>query len=68
MLWLVWAFEGHAEVFGLVFGELGELHANFFQVEARDFFVELFGQTLVVWLVGVLVLPEVELGVGLFGE
>jgi hypothetical protein len=33
MLRFVGAFDGHAEVVGLFLGELGELHADFFQVQ-----------------------------------
>ena len=33
MLRLVGAFDRHAEVVGLLFRELGELHADFFQVQ-----------------------------------
>jgi hypothetical protein len=35
MLRLVRTFDGHAEIVGLFFGELGELHADFFQVQPR---------------------------------
>ena len=43
MVRFVWIFDGHAEVIGLFLGELGQLHANFLQVQAGDFFAELPG-------------------------
>ena len=61
MLRLVGAFHGHAEVIGLFLGELGELHADFFEVQAGDFFVQFLGQTIDADFVGVLVLPQVQL-------
>jgi squalene-hopene/tetraprenyl-beta-curcumene cyclase len=41
---LVRAFDGHADVVGLLLGELGELHADLGEVQAGDFFVELLRQ------------------------
>ena len=37
---LVWAFDGHADVVGLSLRELGQVNAEFFQVETCDLFVE----------------------------
>src|SRR5204863_6551457 len=68
VLGLVGAVDGDDEIVGLLFGELRELHANFFEVETGDFFVELLGKAIDVGLVAVLVLPEVELGEDLVGK
>ena len=65
---LVRAFHGHAEVIRLFLGELGELHANFFKVQAGDFFVEFLGETIDADFRGVFVLPEVQLREDLIGE
>ena len=46
MLRLVGAFDGHAEVVGLFLRELGQLHADFFQVQAGDFLVQFLGQAI----------------------
>jgi hypothetical protein len=37
VLGFVRPFDRHAEVIGLFFGELGEFHADFFEVQARPF-------------------------------
>ena len=44
VLRLVRAFDRHAEVVGLFVGQLGQLHADLLQVQARDFLVELLRQ------------------------
>jgi len=41
MLRLVWAFDWHAEVVGLLLRKPGQLHTDAFEVQADDFFVEL---------------------------
>ena len=46
MVRLVRAFDGHAEVFGLLLGKLRQLDADLFEVQAGDFFVQLLGQTI----------------------
>ena len=46
MLRLVWAFGRNAEVVGLFLRELGQLHADAFEVRAGDFFVEMLRQTI----------------------
>ncbi len=61
VLRLVWAFHRHAEVVGLFLGELGELHADAFQVQTGDFFVQFLGQTIDADFVRVAVLPQVQL-------
>ena len=43
MLGLVGAFDGNAEVVSLFHGELGELHADLFEVQAGHFFIKLLG-------------------------
>lgn len=68
MLRLVRSFHRHAEVIGLVLGEFGQFHADLFQVQACDFFVELLGQDVDLRLVGILVRPQVDLGQRLVGE
>ena len=68
MVGLVGAFFADVEVFGLVVAEDGELDADFLEVEAGDFFVEFFAEAVDAGLVGVLFVPEVELGEGLVGE
>ena len=63
MLRLVWAFGRHAEVVGLLLGELGQLHADAVEVQAQagDFFVQLLRQPIDADLVRGLVGPEVQL-------
>ena len=68
MFGLVVTFDWHAEVVGLGLGQLGQLHADFFEVEARDLFVELLGQAIDADFVNIFVLPEIELREGLVGE
>ena len=44
MFRLIRPFHRHAEVIGLFLREFGQLHADFFEVQACDFFIEfLFG-------------------------
>ena len=38
------AVDWHAEIIGLCFAELGQFDPDFFQMQARDFFVELLGK------------------------
>ncbi len=45
MVRLVRAVRRHAEIVRLFLRELGQLHADFFEVLVRDFFVEFLGQT-----------------------
>ncbi len=61
MVRLVGAFDGHAEVVGLLLRELGQLHADLFEVQAGDFFVELLGQTIDADFVRVAIRPQVQL-------
>ena len=68
MFRLIWTFGGDSEVFCLGFGELRENDANFFQMQAGHFFVELFRQPINRVFVFVLVLPEVDLSEGLVSE
>ena len=68
MLGLVRAFDRHAEILGLLLGQLRQFHADLLQVQARDFFVELFAQDVDADFVGVFVLPEIELREDLVGE
>src|ERR1051325_9333158 len=68
MLRLVRAFHRHAEAVSLLLRQLGQLHADLFEVQARDFFVELLGQAINRDFVGVLVLPQIHLREDLVGE
>jgi hypothetical protein len=49
------AFRRHAGIVGLFLREFGQLHANVFEVQASDFFVQLFGQKTDANLIGVAV-------------
>ena len=49
-------------------GERGQLDADLLQVQARHFFVQFLGQRVDAGLVGVAVLPQVELRQRLVGE
>ena len=62
MLGLVRAFDGHADVVSLLFGELGQLAADLLQVQAGDFLVELLRKDVNAGLVFLDVLPELDLG------
>jgi len=59
---------GNAEIFGLVFGEGGELDAEMLQVGFGDFLVELLGQHVDADLVLAGFGPEFDLGQDLVGE
>ena len=61
MLGLVRPFDGHAELVGLVLGELGQLDADLLQVQPGDFLVEFLGQAIDADLAGRAAGPEVEL-------
>ena len=68
MLRLVRAFDRHAEVVGLILGELGQLRADLLEMQAGDFLVELLGQPIDADGVRVPVLPEIDLRERLVGE
>src|SRR5437588_106235 len=68
MLRLVRAFKRDAEIIGLLPGKFGELYANFFQVQTRDFLVELLRQAIDGRLVFLAIGPEVDLRKHLIGE
>ncbi len=57
-----------AEVVGLAVGERGQFDADFFQVEACDFFVEPFWEDVYGGLVEVAIFPQVKLSQHLIGE
>src|ERR1041385_3171689 len=67
VLGFVGPFDGHAKVIGLLLRQLGQLHTDFFQVQAGDFFVELLRQTINADFVNVFILPEIELRERLVG-
>src|SRR5438477_3718008 len=60
MLGLVGAFGRDTEVVGLLLGQLGEFHSDLLQMQAGDFFVEFFWQTIHVRFVELPVRPEIE--------
>ena len=68
MLGLVGAVDRDADVVGLVLGEYGEFDADFGEVEAGDFFVELLGQDGDADFAGVAGFPEFDLSQRLIGE
>jgi len=57
MFRFVRTFDRHAKIVGLFLREFRELDADLFKVQARDFFVELLGQTINSDLIRVFVLP-----------
>ncbi len=61
MFRLVRPFHRYAKIVGLLLRELGQLYAHFFEVQARDFFVELLGQAIDTDFVTLRVLPRVGL-------
>ena len=68
MLGLVRTLERHAEILGLFLGQLRQFHADLLQMQARDFFIELFTQNVDADFLGVFVPPQIELGEDLIGE
>ncbi len=68
MIRLVGAFDGDADVVGLVLGEGRELHTDLGEVQAGDFFVELLRQDGDADFAAVLGFPEFDLGECLVGE
>ena len=57
-----------AEVVGLAVGERGQFDADFFQVEACNFFVETFREDVYGGLVEVAIFPQIKLSQHLIGE
>jgi len=55
------AVDGDAEIIGLFLGKLRQFDADFFQVQAGDFFVEFFRQNVNANFVIFPVFPKVEL-------
>src|SRR6266508_5644180 len=68
MLGLVRPFKRDAQIIGLLFGQFGQLHADFFQMQSRHFFIQLFRQTVNANFVAVFVRPKIELRKDLIGE
>jgi len=68
MFRLEWPVDWYTEIVGLFGGELGELHTDFFQVQAGDFFVEFLRQNINANFVIFSIFPEIELGQNLVGE
>lgn len=60
VLRFVGTFYRHADIIGLLPGQLGQLDADLLQMQAGDFFVELLGQALEGLLAFVLVRPEIN--------
>src|SRR3546814_19141502 len=46
MIGLERPFDRHADIIGLLLGELAELHAQLVEVQRRDLFVEMLGQDI----------------------
>ncbi len=61
MFRFVWAFHRNTEIISLFLRELRQLYSDFFQVQASDFFVEFFGQTIDADLGDVFILPQIQL-------
>ena len=68
MLGFVRSFDGHAEVIGLLLRKFGELHADFFEVQAGDFFVQFLRQAINANFVGIAIFSQVQLREALVGE
>lgn len=68
MFSLVRPFNRDAQIVGLLFGQFGEFHADFFQMQSRHFFIQLFRQPIHAYFVAVFVRPQIELGEDLIGE
>ena len=68
MLWLERTAAVNAEVVGLAVGERGQFDADFFQVEASNFFVETFWEDVYGGLVEVAIFPQIKLSQHLIGE
>lgn len=68
MICLERPFHGYSNIVGLPLTERSQLDADLLQMQPRYFFVQLLGQNIDIDLVGVLVLPEVELRQRLIGE
>src|SRR4029077_5934152 len=49
----------NTQIFGLLRGELCKLDADFFEMQARDFFVEFFWQDVNADFIGVPVFPQI---------
>src|ERR1043165_3147972 len=64
----VGTFRWHADIVGLFSGQLGQLDADFFEVQAGDFFVQFLGQAINRRFVFVAIGPEAQLGEDLVGE
>ena len=68
MVGLVRAVGRHAEVVGLLFRQLGQLHTDFFEMQAGDFLVQFLRQAIDADFRGVLVLPQIQLREDLIRE
>ena len=68
MLGLVRPFQRDSQIVGLLLGQFGEFHADFFQMQSRHFFIQFFRQAIDPHFVAVFVLPQVELREDLIGE
>ncbi len=62
------AVDWHAKVIGLFFRKLREFDADFFQVQARDFFVELLRQNVNADFIRVAIFSEIQLRKNLVGK
>ena len=68
MLGLERAVDWYAKVIGLCFAELCQFDADFFQMQACNFFVEFLRQNVNADFLGVAILPEIQLSEHLIGK
>src|SRR3569623_1005026 len=68
MLGLERPFDRHADIVGLLLAELGQLHAQLFEVQLRDLLVEMLGQDVDVVLVLVRLGEQLDLRQRLVSE
>src|SRR6266536_197881 len=68
MLRLIWAFRRHADVLRLLLGELGQLHAELVEVQARYLLIQDLGEHVDALFVLLVVRRQLDLGDRLVGE
>ena len=68
MLGLIGALLRQAEIFSLLVGKLGQLHADLFEVKSRDLLIEMLWQRIDLLLILALLRPKLDLGERLVGE
>jgi hypothetical protein len=68
MIRLEWASGADTNVTGLLVGQLGQLHTELFEMQRRDFFVEMLGEDVNLILVILTLGPKLNLRQHLVGE